>query len=741
MTTDSEHRAPALARRWRGIARVCALAAALVACEGPAGPPGQQGPEGPPGPAGDAGEPGPPGPPGDAGVPGQPGSWIADTGLSVEILAATVDGDGRASAELRIRDDADGPLDADGRLSEGAVSLGFTLGWLEVDAEGAPAGFVAYTTRTQTSPSTGVTATQPATDIGGTLTAVDVAAGHYRYTFATPADPAHAARTHTVLVSAERAYRGRVYRDSASYDFAPAGGAVLAPGQVVSDEACATCHGTIAGHGGRYRELATCVRCHSAHSSDPDTGNTLDFSVMIHKLHRGRALPSVLAGGSYRLVGDEGAVHDYSQVGYPREIQDCTSCHFGQQADRFKTRPTRAACGGCHDTTSFVNPPPAGMSLHVGGPQAGDDNCTVCHPAEAGVAGVLDVHRTPLLDPASPELALEILAFTATAPGQTPELRFRVSVNGAGRDIATTPLPGLAVTVAGPTREYEDDEPIVIQGPDAAGTLLAEDAAAGVFRFILPASAAIPADASGSVSAALEGYLLADGVALPAAAPLAIAAVTDAQAQPRRAVLREGACIDCHGPLHAHQGTRTEVEHCPLCHRPGRSNIDHVSRFEDDTAFAESLDFKVMIHRLHRGADGAQPYQLGAEPGPTRSQPAGTQRDFSELRYPRPLRQCSTCHADGSETLPLSSDVRPSLAEIATCTEAPAADGDEFCDARAITSAARAPIAAVCNSCHASVAAVAHAALETTDEGVESCLVCHGPGASVDASARHGNAP
>jgi OmcA/MtrC family decaheme c-type cytochrome len=717
-----------------------ACLAAGAACEGPAGPPGPPGPDGPAGPPGDAGPAGPPGPPGDAGTPGQPSSWIAGPGLVVEILDTTVAADGVARALLRFADASGVPLDPAGLLSEGAVELELALAWLAEDAGGAPLAYTAYTTREQTSDGTGETALQAYTDAGGALRAIDAAAGVHEYEFAAVADPALAGLTHTVTASASRSYRGTRYRAVATRDFVPGGGAVQVTRALVTTAACEGCHVALRAHAGRYREVRQCVLCHTPQSSDPDTGNTVDFAVMIHKIHRGRELPSVVAGGAYRLIGDHGP-SDYGDVAYPREIQGCTSCHAGQQADFFASRPGRAACGGCHDTTAFVTPAPPGTTLHTGGPQASDANCTVCHPAQGGVAGVVDMHRTPLLDPARPVLGLALLELDATGPGQTPVIRFRVTVNGSGRDIEAAPLPWLRVTMAGPTSEHGRDVQAAIQGPDAEGLLAAEDAADGVFRYTLPARAAVPVDATGSVSFGLEGFLVVDGVRLPALAPVAHAPVTDAVATPRRTVLRADACDRCHGALRAHEGMRSNPQYCPLCHHPGRSNADHVSRFEGDTVLAEPLDYKVMIHRIHRGAAGSQPYALGAAPPPDRDDPGGTQRDFGGLRHPADLRRCDACHAPGTEGLPLHPDVRPSLAETLVCSEAPAADNDDFCDARVAAAAPRPPVTAVCTSCHDSVAAVAHAAVMTTGTGVESCLVCHGPGAGVDVAVMHAMEP
>ena len=66
--------------------------------------------------------------------------------------------------------------------------------------------------------------------------------------------------------------------------------------------------------------------CHTPQTSDPNTGNTLDMKVFIHKIHMGASLPSVLAGGKYRIVGFQNAVNDWSTVVYPSNPGDPRNC-------------------------------------------------------------------------------------------------------------------------------------------------------------------------------------------------------------------------------------------------------------------------------------------------------------------------------------------------------------------------------------------------------------------------------
>ena len=283
-----------------------------------------------------------------------------------------------------IRDSA---LDREGMFTEGAVATSFVLARLE--GENGP--YTAFTTREQTSPITGETAIQPSADEGGTYTVIDAEEGLYEYELGVELDAVEATATHTIAAWATRDFEGARYVDNEVFHFRPDGDDVTARRQIVETEACNSCHNPLKIHGGARREVDLCITCHTAGVDDPDTGNTVDMAVMIHKIHRGHDLPSVVAGEPYQIVGFQQSVHDYSTVAFPQPIQHCQTCHTGPDAEVWRSAPTRTACGSCHDRTSFVSPAPAGWTMHTGGAQASDANCTVCHD---DFAGIDDAHLT-----------------------------------------------------------------------------------------------------------------------------------------------------------------------------------------------------------------------------------------------------------------------------------------------------------------------------------------------------------
>lgn len=728
--------------RWMSVVVVALVAAA---CEGPAGPQGPAGDPGIPGVPGDPGEigeVGPEGPPGDDGV----NPWWTGPGVDLEITGLTMTAS-QAVVAFRLRDAAGVALDRSGRLTSGAVTLGFVLDQLSVDTAGAPLAYTAYTTRTATAPG-GATATQATTEASGTFAVVDVTAGTYTYTFAAPLTGFDPARTQLVLGVASRTYDGATAFDRQRFAVRPDGGAV-ADHAVVAQAACASCHGSFAAHGGRYTEVDQCEMCHTAQTSDPDTGNELDLQVLIHRIHAGDELPSVVAGTPYQIIGFGGAVHDFSTVAFPQALNRCDACHGGAaQGTNWQTKPGERVCRTCHDDIAFVDPPPAGQRLHSGGTQPPGAACTVCHPATGSVAPVVGAHVDLALD-TTHALTVDILGTDPVVRGGPLAFTFQVRYDGAPRDITTAPLASLRALIVGPNTDYTTYWTVgtstnpwaqaTIQGTGAAGTLTAVDAAQGTFRYTFPATIVIPAAATGSFTVAMEAAVNAADPRYPAVSPSRAFAVTGTTVA-RRQVIDPAKCNACHADLRFHGGNRRGAGYCVTCHNPENANADRIARLESSTVLAESVDFRVMIHKIHMGEELSQPYVLGGNPTPTTTNPAGTPQNFGEVRYPRPRTDCAACHLDGTWRLPAAAGRAPSILQELTCTEDPAADTDSYCTSPFwnVTQTYRLPPeTSVCTSCHDAGYVLAHATVNTTVLGVEACATCHGPGAAVDVDLVH----
>ena len=128
--------------------------------------------------------------------------------------------------------------------------------------------------------------------------------------------------------------------------------------------------------------------CHQPQTTDPDTGNTLDMKVFVHKLHMGSQLPSVVAGTPYQIIGFNQAVSDWSTVVLPSDPRRCAFCHEptkvtgATQADAWMKNPNRAACGSCHDDVNFAT-----GKNHVDLPQVSDAH-VLAVPHSAGRTGI-----------------------------------------------------------------------------------------------------------------------------------------------------------------------------------------------------------------------------------------------------------------------------------------------------------------------------------------------------------------
>lgn len=722
---------------------------AALACSGPRGSDGAAGMQGPPGadgtdgkngpgtpgPRGNAGEPGPQGPagePGETGPPGLPGrdATTAGAGLRLDLLGASIGADGTATARFTLTDAQGKPLDREGVFTPGAVSASFILAWLDERGGGAPGLYTAYTTRVQTSG--GASAEQGSTDTGGSFTVIDEQAGIYEYTFGTKVDLVDPSKTHTIGVIATRTVDGVRYIDNPTFSWVPDGSVPAIEREVVQTETCNNCHGQLAFHGGARTETSVCVLCHNPQTVDPDTGENLDFATMVHKIHRGKDLPSVVGGKPYRIIGFGGAVHDYSTVGYPQPVQHCASCHSGTHGEHWKTQPSIRACSSCHDDISFVAPPPPGMRLHPGADVLDESDCVTCHRAEGGLEGIADNHYTEFNHPDRPTLDVQILSVENTAPGQQPEVVFSVHVDGAPHDVLSNPLNTLVVTMAGPTSDFSL-APIRRSIANGNGVTPEGDN----FRYTFPPEDAVPLDATGTFAFAMEARIVRDGHRVTIINPIAYAAVTDDEPAPRRTIVTAEQCNTCHYQLGFHGGTRTNPEYCAFCHNGNLTNQGRVARFADTTVEAHALHFKPMIHKIHMGTRLLQEYILGGNPAPTPANPGGSPHVFSDVRYPNDPSNCSTCHVPGSELLPLTQGLLPSRSEILTCT---ASDGD-YCTDRDSVDAFLPPESSACTSCHDAPWTAVHAELNRTLAGQESCTTCHGPGAAFDASAAHRRVP
>jgi decaheme cytochrome c component MtrC/MtrF-like protein len=117
-----------------------------------------------------------------------------------------------------------------------------------------------------------------------------------------------------------------------------------------------------------------------------------------------------------------------------------------------------------------------------------------------------------------------------------------------------------------------------------------------------------------------------------------------------RDIVQTGACKSCHGEeFHGHGGDRLTVENCATCHVPGSV----------DANGGESLDLKVMIHKIHAGGELAS---LAGPDGIVWDNPtttpdesadngeyaiwgyADSKHEWWKAEFPAVIENCQKCH-------------------------------------------------------------------------------------------------
>jgi OmcA/MtrC family decaheme c-type cytochrome len=634
-------------------------------------------------------------------------------GLKFDIQKVTIPDDRRPVVDFSISDDAGLPLDRDGILTAGAVNSSFILAYLPSPSGKDIPEYIDYNTSPQTSPITGVTAYQAATDSGGSY--ASQGGGFYTYTFGTVLPPNYDKNaTHTLGVYATRDlqdYGLSTYVDNETYSFVPDGLPVSQIRQIVVTSACNQCHDPLSAHGstGR-RDVKICILCHTTQTFDPDTGNTVDMKVFIHRIHRGANLPSVLAGHPYKIIGFQQRVSDFSNVVFPQDIRNCTTCHRDSaQVNAWLFFPNIAACGSCHDNVNFAT-----GEYHPGGPQANDNSCSSCHapqetfeydPSVPGAHTVPD-QSTQLRNP-----KFTLLSINNTGPGQKPTIQFKITDKN-GDLIAPSAMGRVAAAIGGPTSDYQTEFQEDLSGAAYAG---------GIASYTF--SEAIPQDASGTYALEMEGYLnttvIQNGdpnnsfVYRDAADNLTqYFAVIGATVVPRRSVVALQNCDQCHKKLQVHGNNRNQIEACVICHNPKAVDSDYRPTSE---APPTGIDFQILIHKIHTGVnlnDNFTVYGFG-----------GSVNNFNGVLYPGDRRDCMKCHINQTFAVPLPPGVIPSVTPRFYYNPT-------------------SPISAACLACHDSITAAAHASVNTTSLGVsqpavESCPVCHGESSDFAVSKVH----
>lgn len=645
-------------------------------------------------------------------------------GLKITVSSVTIGADRKAVVDLTLTDDFDNPIDRLGKTTPGVVSLNFILAWYDP----ATRHYTSYTTRSVTTPANsprpGAKAVQAGTDANGTTT--DLATGSVKYVFNTVL-PANfdQTKTHTLGIYATRNLTtqiGKNYFFNVEYDFRPDGAKVTDKWDKISlATSCNNCHDPLALHGGSRRDPKLCALCHQPQTVDPDTGNTVDLKVMIHKIHFSSNLPSVKSGTPYEIWGNAQSVNDYSAITFPQDVRNCENCHEGTvaaskptQSNVWYTNPSRAACGSCHDDINWVT-----GANHPAGAQADDSACASCHQPDGDEFGA-SIKGAHLLNANSTQLkgiTATIVSVGDVAVGKKPTVVFKLT-NNDGTAIDGGKLATFSPIQAGNTGSYS-----WYKRDNAIGKATF-DATAGTTTYTF--ADAIPAGSTGSWTFSADirrnaTLKRADGkadIAMQESTinPIKYVSLTGGTPTPRRTVVTLAQCNACHDRLSLHGGQRNTTEECVICHNPLESDV---SRRPASAGQPESISFQRMIHRIHTGEELTQEYSIFGF--------GGTAIGFNEVTFPGDRKNCIKCHVGnatgGTHTLPVATSAAP----VTTLRDYFSPQG---------------PGTAACLGCHDNQDAAAHAYLNTTTfpgstSPAEACATCHGLGKDWDANKVH----
>lgn len=624
------------------------------------------------------------------------------TGVVAKIKSASIAKDGTISARYSVTDSKGNGIDITGVQSPGTITLRFVAAFIP----NGKSQYTAYTTTIDKSiTNNNPPQTQAGTDSGGKSLLVDAATGTYDYTFATKA-PANfdSSATHSIGMQAERNLAGFGVPNTASsdavYTFVPNGSPVTNVRDIVNESSCNNCHDPISAHGGGRKSMAYCILCHTPQSVNPDTLNTADFPVFIHKLHMGSSLASVKAGGKYFMV-HRGSITDFSDIVFPQDIRNCTACHSydpktaPKQANNWLNNPNRTACGSCHENVNFAT-----GENHVDLPQFDDNGCKNCHTATASYdfdASIPGAHAVPMTSRMLPGINLSIVKVENATAGSSPTVTFNVQDNnGVPYDISK--LTSIRVILGGPNTDYQTGPGAIRVSEDPSKT------AGSNGTYVYTMTNKIPAGSTGSYTISVEArntVTLLTGTkkemkATDTAKPVrTYFAIDNSKVVGRRQVVASEKCYSCHSDLRfVHGGTRNDAMECTICHNP--SLVDGTSK--------QSVSLATQIHSIHRGENLANPYVLGTT-------------NYQDVRFPGDLRDCATCHVNNSY-------------------QVDSVGAQALVQSPGGFTPTTPPIQAACLGCHDTKAAASHALSNTNALG-ESCVTCHGVGAEFAVDAVH----
>jgi OmcA/MtrC family decaheme c-type cytochrome len=549
---------------------------------------------------------------------------------------------------------------------------------------------------------------------------------------------------------------------------------------VLGDVACAKCHGTL-GNGFHYGTPVAggkaCVVCHDAVNTTYPR-----YYPMIHGIHNSHNMPT----GEFPLFDNAvppELIATFS-VGFPSYMQNCSLCHSTDAALAVTNAEpvTFDFCMTCHQNFSGFGTADFGGINHAIFNAATD--CALCHnDGPTGIAfgthaGAHNANSVAVatdrgglvwdgVDLSVTQGARVVTQFTnVIRTGNNLAIDWTVAVDGTLVDPCNT-TPGTSA----PTFQsgfsilkafFQGDDLINANNGNAApgqanSTNL--DFTAGTGNTVCvgtTATTTVPLTAAealltGKARIGLQGRptltvptpspgtpTATQNILVRAKSPVFdFDLATGAAATPRRIVVDNQKCIDCHlGSLYQHGGNRIDNEElCIMCHNEASSEQNRRETMGVDASEAydgkagQTYGFKTMLHAIHATGVRGTPIVFyrnngiyafaGSETllknwpgtgsqvvfgsGPDGTNPVTTRNhNFVTAHFPRRLNDCVACHNDNFNRMP-----NPTIS-MATTVHAGVAPYDNQLD-----DALEGTTAAACGSCHTSTVPFEQNALKT----------------------------
>jgi hypothetical protein len=386
--------------------------------------------------------------------------------------------------------------------------------------------------------------------------------------------------------------------------------------------------------GNRALDSQSVPGCKACHNNDGYSPNAIIRKA--HAVHRGSdQLEPGLAHPEYGAPADS-SLADYTNVEFPSMpggALACDSCHVD---DRWKTKPSRLACGSCHDNVfydtghRYLGKPTAGAcaidadcaALGTGATcdtsrgatagqcfilhpiQSDDTMCATCHPPDTGISpqvAVAVAHQI-LAETATRGITLKNATISGASGaggvflvGDKPVLTFQLSDRNGNviSDFATNNGLAGTIIVGGPNTDRQTLLNLSLKKSnviDPTVGAISFDSASGTYTYsmakTLPATSLppfnTPAGTTGVTNPAgsytLWLYIVEtfkpNGVQVRdfTDAPMMFKYIADTGALQGRQVVTKAACNACHSDLQAHGGGRHDGEQCSNCHVLGASD-------------------------------------------------------------------------------------------------------------------------------------------------------------------------